>query len=123
MFLPSQLSNDISANLKMAKKFYTEAEFHIALVTDTLFTRAWCLWEIAIRYQSGKDTCFLRSQNTRLMQRPVSDGCFFESMNVSNKSDRKTIMDEILVTYTTSQRFNVSMKYVLRAAGGKVAVS
>ena len=57
------------------------------------------------------------------MQRPESDGCFFESMKVSDERDRKKIMDEILMTYTSPQRFNASMTYALRAAGGKVTVS
>jgi hypothetical protein len=103
----------------MAKTIYTGAEFHLALVTDSLFSRGWCLWELAVRYRSEKDTSFLRSSNSKLMQQPTSNGNFLECMIVSKESDRQSIIDEILSIYQTSKKFNTSMTYVLRSAGGK----
>ena len=36
------MSGDIGANLLVARRIYSDAKYHLALVTHTLFTRAWC---------------------------------------------------------------------------------
>ena len=51
-----QLSSNIAQNLVQAKYVYQSAPTHLMLVTSSIFTRAWCLYELAVRRLAKKET-------------------------------------------------------------------
>ena len=63
VFFIDQNSQDIDGNLEQAQDVYRNAEFHFLLLSSQIFTRAWCLYEIAVRRQEKKDTIILESAN------------------------------------------------------------
>ena len=46
VFFIDQLSADIGSNLLLAQRIYAESQYHLALATSTVCTRAWCLFEV-----------------------------------------------------------------------------
>jgi hypothetical protein len=52
IFFIDQNSDNIEEELKKSEQIYLKSDLHIALVTARLFSRAWCLFEIAIRKRS-----------------------------------------------------------------------
>jgi hypothetical protein len=51
-----QLSEDIAAALSISQALYAGAEFHLALSTETLLSRGWCLFEFGVRRNASKIT-------------------------------------------------------------------
>jgi hypothetical protein len=51
-----QLSEDIAAALCISQELYASADFHLALSTETLLSRGWCLFEFAVRQNASKAT-------------------------------------------------------------------
>ena len=79
-----------------------------------------CLYEMAVRYDEGKETCFLTSNDIQLGGALTTDGSFFDGMRVTVAADRRQIQDQIIATYRTQERFDVTMKMVFRSAGGRI---
>ena len=79
-----------------------------------------CLYEIAIRYDAAKDTCYLRSSDARLGVNLTSNGSFFHSMNVTVAADLDKIQEQIVTTYRSPKHFDVAMALAFRAAGGNI---
>jgi WD40 repeat protein len=65
VLINDQTSKDIRKELKVAEEGYQKAKLHIALATEKLYERAWCMFEIAIRAEAKKKTeiIFLRNTN------------------------------------------------------------
>ena len=46
VFFIDQLCADIASNLLLAQRVYAKSQYHLALATSTVCTRAWCLFEV-----------------------------------------------------------------------------
>ena len=73
IFLNDQNSKDIKTELDAAERQYRPASLHIVLGTRRVFTRAWCLYEIAIRKQARKGIQLLLAHGEGA--RPASTSC------------------------------------------------
>ena len=51
LFIDGKRSVGIEEGLLEARRIYTVAPYHLLLVTNSVFTRAWCLFELAVRKQ------------------------------------------------------------------------
>ena len=112
-----QLSSNIAQNLVHAKTVYETAPFHIMLVTSTVFTRAWCLYELAVRRLAEKETLPVHSTRAELQRDLASRSNFFAGMKATKEEDKGTIRGEIVEAF--GARFDLDMKPVFVASGGK----
>ena len=55
----NQQSDDIHVELETAEHVYSEALYHLCIGTARVFTRAWCLFELAVRKLARKRTHFV----------------------------------------------------------------
>ena len=100
----------------MAQEVYSSAHFHLMLVTNTVFTRAWCLFELAVRRLADRETLPVESARAALSQNVTSSGDFFGGMVASQKQDLVQIRAKIVEAF--GKRFDLDMKPVFLAAGG-----
>ena len=76
---------------------------------------------IAVRHESKKKTCFIRSNNLVEIQHGVSSNTqFFKNMKVSVDADRQKIEAQIKKTYKTSDQFDNIMDLAFRAVWNEV---
>ena len=59
VFFIDQLSQNVTMNLAKAQGFYINFPCHVALASETLHERGWCLFELCLRHHAGKKTCFV----------------------------------------------------------------
>ena len=111
-----QLSSNIAQNLMLAQEVYSFAPFHLMLVTGTVFTRAWCLFELAVRRLANHETLPVESSREVLSQNVKSRGDFFGGMLASQEQDLVLIRAKIVEAF--GQRFDMDMKPVFLASGG-----
>jgi hypothetical protein len=114
-----QLSANIAGNLMEAKRVYEGAAFHLMLVTNTIFTRAWCLYEFAIRRYADKETLIVESSQQHLAAGLTTNGHFFESMNATVSKDKELICNKIVEAFGNPKRFNMEMLSIFLVAGGR----
>jgi len=114
-----QLSSDIASCLEASEIVYRNAMFHLMLITDTIFTRAWCLFELAVRRQAQKGTLAIKSCDESICSNLVSDGNFFEGMKASNEGDKERIVKKITEAFDCVATFNYQMKVLFRALQGR----
>ena len=91
---------------------------HLMLVTDTIFTRAWCLFELAVRRLAERETLPVESSREALSRGLASRGDFFAGMVASVEDDKALIRSKIVEAFTSGIRFDLDMKAVFVAAGG-----
>ena len=115
--MPGQLSNNIAQNLVLAKTVYENALFHLMLVTGTVFTRSWCLYELAVRRLANKETIPVLSSRQELCRDLASRGDFFAGMAATKEEDKATIRVKIMEAF--GARFDIDMKPVFVASGGR----
>ena len=111
-----QLSSNIAQNLVQAKSVYQSAPTHLMLVTSSIFTRAWCLYELAVRRLAEKETLPVHSSRSELSLGPASRGDFFDGMVATKEEDKATIRATIVEAF--DGRFDLDMKPVFVASGG-----
>ena len=102
------MSSNIAQNLVQAKTVYESAPFHLMLVTSTVFTRAWCLYELAVRRLAEKETLPVLSSRAELWQGLASRGDFFAGMAATKEGDKATIRSKIVEAF--GNRFDLDMK-------------
>ena len=116
-----QLSDDIAGSLAEARRVYANAPFHLALATETLLTRAWCLFELAVRRHALRETLLVESALDRPDLRVAgfaerSRMRFFEEMKATVEGDKQQIRREILAAFSYPENFNRQMGGLFRAA-------
>jgi len=114
-----QLSPNIAGNLMEAERVYEGALFHLMLVTNTIFTRAWCLYEFAIRRNANKETLIVESSQQHLAAGLMTEGHFFDAMNATVSKDKELIRSKITEAFGNSKRFDMEMLSIFLVAGGK----
>lgn len=112
----NQLSTDIGQMLLMAQDVYSCTEFHLMLVTSTVFTRAWCLFELAVRRLADRETLPVESARVALSRNVTSSGNFYSGMAASQEQDLVLIRAKIDEAF--GKRFDMDLKPVFLAAGG-----
>lgn len=100
----------------LAQEVYSRADFHLMLVTSTVFTRAWCLFELAVRRLANMETLPVESASAALSTNVTSSGDFFKGMVASQEQDLNLIRAKIVEAF--GLRFDLDMKPVFLAAGG-----
>ena len=123
VFFIDQLSNDIASLLQESRRVYEEAAFHLMLVTPTIFTRAWCLYEFAVRRMVSKETLVLESTQTELCQGLMTAGDFFHGMSSTMPADKERITTQILEAFGNPKRFDMEMLSIFVAGGGRRVVA
>ena len=103
-----------------AEQVYQNAPCHVMLLTPTVMTRAWCLWELAVRKSARKYTIPILSKQPRFARDLLSSGKFLEDMRASNQEDLRVIRGKIQSTFGDS--FDFEMTAVFRACGGNIDV-
>jgi hypothetical protein len=110
-----QLSSDVAALLVQSQRVYELARFHAALATLTLLSRAWCLFELGVRHNVGKETLFLTSPLYPiggLFQQLAGEiaggtfGRFFERMEAFAEGDKLLIRSKIIEVHHTPGDFD-----------------
>mmetsp|Transcript_53430 Transcript_53430/g.111544 ORF Transcript_53430/g.111544 Transcript_53430/m.111544 type:complete len:93 (+) Transcript_53430:2700-2978(+) len=86
------------------------------LVTTSVFTRAWCLYELAVRRLADKETLPVHSSRQELWRGLASRGNFFEGMMATKAEDKDTIRSKIVEAF--GARFDIDMKPIFVASGG-----
>ena len=86
------------------------------LVTSSIFTRAWCLYELAVRRLVEKETLPVHSSRGELSRGLASRGDFFDGMVATKDDDKATIRATIVEAF--GGRFDLDMKAVFVASGG-----
>lgn len=124
VFFVNQLSNDIIAALELSDRVYATSRFHLALGTETLLTRCWCLSEYAVRFGAGKVTLVLVSDipgqrfNLDAYLKRTS-GKYYEEMEATYDSDKEKIRGKIDVEFPTPSYFNSVIKSIVSKATTK----
>ena len=110
-----QLSSDVAALLVQSQRVYELARFHVALATRTLLSRSWCLFELGVRHNVGKETLFLTSPLFPIeglfqqLAREIASGTFgrfFERMEAFKEEDKLLIRNRIIEVHHTPADFN-----------------
>ena len=113
----------MQGNMLAAQSVYESTPSHIVLLTASLMSRAWCLWELAVRKSAGQYTVPIESKLPKFVQGLRSTGNFFQEMRASKEDDCKVIRDKINSTFKNATAFNVEMKAIFLACGGSIVVS
>jgi hypothetical protein len=113
IFFNYQCAKDFESVLDNSEAQYRECIIHCALGTKDLFTRGFCLLELAIRNDAGKTTGILESCRREAggkldarSQEPVPRP-YFKEMAVTNPRDMEKIKERILKIFTTPCQFNL----------------
>jgi hypothetical protein len=108
-----QCAKDFEKVLDNSEAQYRNCQIHCALGTKSLFTRGFCLLELAIRNDASKSTGVLESCHRvaagkldARTQDPMPRQ-YFEEMAVTNASDEEKIKSRILSIFRTPNRFNL----------------
>jgi hypothetical protein len=123
VFFIDQLGADLASNLLRAQGVYVAAPFHLVLATATVSSRAWALFEIAVRRAAGLESVLVQSlldadPGGSDPARPdlsiksflaTSDGRTFEGMAASLEEDKALIRSKIVEAFGTPERFNRKM--------------
>ena len=121
VFFVNQLSENIAAALELSDKKYMKSRFHLALGTETLLTRCWCLSEYAVRFGASKRTLVLESYfssqrfdlNSYLKR---ASGRFYEEMQAKFEADKTKIREKIDMRFYSPDFFNSVIKGIVYKA-------
>ena len=125
-----QLSSDVAALLVQSQRIYELARFHVALATLTLLSRSWCLYELGVRHNVGKETLFLTSPLFPIeglfqqLAREIASGTFgrfFEQMQAFEEADKRLIKSKILEVHHTPADFDRKLCLAIIAVTSKNA--
>eukprot|EP00291_Cryptomonas_curvata_P013743 CAMPEP_0172199678 /NCGR_PEP_ID=MMETSP1050-20130122/28833_1 /TAXON_ID=233186 /ORGANISM="Cryptomonas curvata, Strain CCAP979/52" /LENGTH=350 /DNA_ID=CAMNT_0012876751 /DNA_START=216 /DNA_END=1266 /DNA_ORIENTATION=+ len=56
VFFIDQLSKNITMDLAKAQGIYKKCKFHVVLLTSTLLSRGWCLFELCLRHHANMES-------------------------------------------------------------------
>mmetsp|Transcript_35918 Transcript_35918/g.94295 ORF Transcript_35918/g.94295 Transcript_35918/m.94295 type:complete len:369 (+) Transcript_35918:468-1574(+) len=106
-----QTSSNISPNLFRTDKMFRDTHFHVMVITDSVFDRAWCLYELSTRRQANKDTLTMRWK-----QPEPSKGDFLQAMKAKEKSDLEKLKSKLEVAF--EGRFDQEIREFFVSVGG-----
>ena len=98
-----------------AETIYKDSSMHFMLVTPTLMSRAWCLWELAVRKSAKKFTVPIESKSLKFSIGLPNSGNFFQDMQASKEEDLVAIRRKITSVYESAVIFDWDMKLIFRA--------
>ena len=75
-----QLSKKVTVELAMAQATYIKAPAHVALASETLLDRGWCIFELCLRFHAKKPTYFVGNLGNKV----ILDISKFEPESFSN---------------------------------------
>jgi hypothetical protein len=112
IFFNYQCAKDFGKVLDYSQAQYQECTIHCALGTKDLFTRGFCLLELAIRNGACKTTGLLEScrretnekLDARIQEHEVRQ--YFDEMAVTKSSDEETIKKRIIQMCESKDHFN-----------------
>ena len=116
-----QRSKDIQSSMAAAESILKTAPLHIMLVSPTVMTRAWCLWELAVRKSVQKVTIPVYSKMYEYSRDLESSGHFFEGMRATTDDDLEAIRERI-GSLGDVAAFNGDMKKILDEIQDKLKV-
>ena len=119
----AQHSKDIQEIMLAAEAIYRDSPMHIMLVTPTLMTRAWCLWELAVRKSAKKFTVPLASSLVKFSVKLRNSDSFFHSMEASVEGDLEVIREKITTVYGSDDAFDWDVRLILKACKFSIQVS
>ena len=131
----NQNSNNIQEELNMAEQIYKSAPYHVAIVTPTLFSRCWCLYEIAVRSiacseKSGLNhTWFLpldsddKDHSFLNLEQIKTTYSFFDEMQAFDKKDIETVKGVILHKMENKNNFDKLIHDALKCVIGESFIS
>ena len=125
VFFVDQLSPNVIAALELSDRIYSNAYFHLALGTETLLTRAWCLSEYAVRFGAGGKTLVLESSKVEKRFDLASflkqtDAKFYENMQAKFDDDKEKIRGKIDRNFVDSRHFNHVIKNLVASGVDQV---
>jgi len=109
-----QLARDIKSELKLAEDLYSSVKYHVALLSDVLLTRCWCLFEIAVRARSVKNngvlsTVYVSDLSSHKIEMKTAQSMeydFFNSMQATEDDDKKHVKASIIEVFKSEEEFN-----------------
>jgi hypothetical protein len=81
-----QLSKKVTVELAMAQATYIKAPVHVALASETLLDRGWCIFELCLRYHAKKPTYFVGNLGNK-----EAGYDYLKQMKLYSEADRKSI--------------------------------